>query len=77
MTLQEIITEIQKQLTDLKYNEGEYCLIVYKTITFKNYEKKEVYRVYNSFSTFEQNMGKCLDEIEEDFGIDVDIWQFD
>jgi hypothetical protein len=77
MTPQEIITEIQKQLTDLKYQEGEYCLIVYKTIGYKHEENKQVYRVYNSFSLFEQNISKCLDEISEEFGVDVDIWQFD
>jgi hypothetical protein len=77
MTPQEIITEIQKQLTDLKYNEGEYCLIVYKTIGYKQEENKQVYRVYNSFVLFEQNISKCLDEISEEFGVDVDIWQFD
>ena len=77
MTPQEIITEIQKQLTDLKYNEGEYCLIVYKTIGYKHEENKQVYRVYNTFALFEQNISKCLDEILEEFGVDVDIWQFD
>ena len=77
MTPQEIITEIQKQLTDLKYQEGEYCLIVYKTIGYKHEENKQVYRVYNSFILFEQNIGKCLDEIPQELGVDVDIWQFD
>lgn len=73
MTPQETINEIQKQLTDLKFNEGEYCLIVYK-FTFG---EQVVYRVYKTFTAFEQNISKCLDEIPKDYGVDIDIWQFD
>ena len=77
MTPQEVITEIQKQLTDLKYNDGEYCLIVYKTIGCSKEEKKEVYKVYNTISAFEKSIHKDLKEIPNDFEVDVDIWQFD
>lgn len=77
MTPQQVITEIKKQLSELNYNEGDYCLIVYKTIGYEVDEEREVYKVYKTFSVFEQNITKDLDDINKDFGVDIDIWEFD
>jgi hypothetical protein len=77
MTPQEVINEIQRQLTDLKYNEGEYCLIVYKTYDMQEIQAHDVHRIYKTFSALEQNISNDLKEIPKHFGVDVDIWQFD
>jgi hypothetical protein len=77
MTPQEIKKEILRQIIQLEYNEGDYCLIVYKTIEMENEETKIVFKVYNGYNTFSNDIENCLEEISEDFGVEIDIWQFD
>ena len=52
MTPPEIIVEIKRQLTELKFEEGEFCLVVLKTLTFLNNPRKEIYKIYKKYSDF-------------------------
>jgi hypothetical protein len=77
MTPQEIIVEIKRQLTELKFEEGEFCLVVLKTLTFLNNPRKEIYKIYKKYSDFESDVEKCINGISSDYGVDIEIWKFD
>lgn len=77
MTPQEIIVEIKRQLTELKFEEGDYCLVVLRTDGFMEIRRKEIYKIYKTFSGFESDIEKCINGISSDFGVDIDIWKFD
>jgi hypothetical protein len=77
MTTKEILTDIQKQLNDLKYEYGDYCIIVYRVWNPKTFVIKEVYQVYRGFSDFAISLDDCIKSISEEYGIDIDIWKYD
>jgi hypothetical protein len=77
MTPQEIIVEIKRQLVELNFEEGEYCLVVLKTLTFLNNPRKEVYKIYKTYSKFESDIEKCINGISSDYGVAIEIWKFD
>jgi hypothetical protein len=77
MTTKEILTEIQRQLKDLKYEHGDYCIIVYRVYSAKTFGVKEVYQVYRGFSDFAISLDDCIKSISEDYGIEIDIWKYD
>jgi hypothetical protein len=82
MKNEEIISEIINQLKDLKYEHGDYCIIVYrvfsaKTFSDKLFEVKEVYQVFKSLLDFTTMLDDCINSISEDYGIDIDIWKYD
>jgi hypothetical protein len=77
MTPPEIIVEIKRQLTELKFEEGEYCLVVHKTNGFMEVRRKDIYKIYRTFLAFESDIEKCINEISTEFGVDIEIWKFD
>jgi hypothetical protein len=77
MTPQEIITEIKRQLTELKFEDGEYCLVVLKTNGYMEVRRKDIFKVYKSFTSFESDIERCINSISSDYGVDIDIWKFD
>lgn len=78
--MQQKIEDFIEKLSQDNLIEGEYCIIIYKTINgglYNNFSQKVVFKIYKDINNFKDKVYKDIEKTDAKFGIDVQCWKFD
>ena len=71
--MQEFIDLVNQDLKEGLYNDGDYCIIFYKT----QGSNKQVHKIYKNVKDYEKCVSEDVVELNPMYGISFEVWLFD